>query len=146
MDEEWGAEQWHTGQAGIERLALTAGLLPDCMLGGADDCFPCAFESAPSCPVKVDPDYRGYILWLQERYLAYMRKRGKQLAVLKKVLKVHKMPIHWEYLAILALQESPNLFASAHSVRGLVYFNPETFCMEADGVFGLAAWRKSNLR
>lgn len=142
MMQKWDAEPEGAGLIQVERRVLTTGCLPNCMSSNAYDCYDCPMEGAPRCPIRADPDYRSYLLWLRDRYVAYERRRIKQLKVLKTILKRHKLPLHWENLAILAVQEAPDLFDSAHSVRGLVYFNPDTFRTEGDGVFGLAEWRK----
>jgi len=146
MVQNWDAEPEVTGLRQLQRLALTTGRLPNCMLSDAYDCYDCPVEGASRCPVRAEADHRSYLLSLRDRYLAYKRKRVKQIKVLKTILKRHKLPLHWENLAKLALQEAPDLFDSGHSVRGLLYFNPEIFRMEAEGVFGLAEWRKSSLR
>jgi len=129
---------WWIGQREIERAAAFNGQLPMCMLPYASDCFGCPLESASPCPVRVDADYRSYLNHLRGRYLAYERKRIEQLDVLKTILRRHKLPLHWEYLALLAIREAPTLFASAHSIKALVHFNPDKFRMVGEGVFALA--------
>lgn len=139
MYTEWEIDPgWWGGQADVERAATFAGHLPACMLPDFDDCSGCPLECASPCPVKVDADYRSYLRYLRDRYLAYEQKRAKQLSVLIKILKRYKLPMHWENLAILALREAPGLFTSAHSIKALVHFNPDIFCMDSDGVVTLA--------
>ena len=54
------------------------------------------------------------------------------------VHKIHESAFILMYIVFaLAL-----LVGLAHSVRGLVHFNPDIFYMESDGVFGLAEWQK----
>lgn len=143
MEQEWYLERDVAGLAHLERLVITAGQLPNCMVTRDYECYDCPVERASPCPVMDDPDYRSYLLYLRDRYLQYQRKRTKQIDVLRAILTRHKLPLHWGNLAILSLQESPELFDSADSVRGLVYFNPNVFSMEKDGVFGLVEWRRS---
>lgn len=50
------------------------------------------------------------------------------------------LPLHWEYIALLAIKEAPDLFVSPQSVRGLVFFNPDLFVMVREGVFTLAKY------
>jgi len=136
---EWDLDPgWWGGQADIERAVAFAGHLPACMLPDFDDCSGCPLESASPCPVKVDPDYRSYLRYLRDRHIAYEQKRVDQLKVLSKILKRYKLSMHWENLAILALREAPGLFTSAHSIKALVHFNTDIFCIGSDGVVALA--------
>ena len=131
-DQGRGGKYTHT-----ERRVLTSGWLPDCMSSDKYDCYGCPLDDFKGCPIDQDGDYRSYLQWLQERYVRYEHIRQQRIKVLKSILKRHKLPLHWEVLAELALRIAPEVFDSQQSVKGLVYFNTDTFFMESEGVFGL---------
>ena len=131
-----GADQeWLGGQTEIERAAAFYGQLPLCMLPSADDCFGCCLETSSPCPVRVDADYRSYLIHLRDVHFAHERRKAEQINLLTAVLRRYKEPLHWENLAILAIRESPLLFTSAHSIKALMFLHPEVFRMVSDGVF-----------
>jgi len=89
-----------------------------------------------ACPVKYSFDYHSYLKHLTSLYLDDQRKRRKRIDILVRILKEHKLPIHWEHLAILAINENSKIF-TPNSVKGLVFFNPQIFHMVSEGVFEL---------
>lgn len=126
---------WSPIQRLIEHSAAFAGVLPPCVLSKNYECYGCIADELEECPVQSDPDYRSYLLFLRDSFVEHERKRVAQIKLLQNVLRRHKLPLHWEYIALLAMKEAPELFASPQSVRGLVFFNPDIFVMVREGVF-----------
>lgn len=133
--DDWSS--WGAAQHQIEHAAAFQGRLPNCVLLSQQDCGNCPLADMPNCPVRADSDYGSYLLHLRDSYVAYETKRRKRIEILKAILKRHKLSLHWENLAILVLKEAPTLFDSAHSVKAIVFFNPNIFHLVGDGVFEL---------
>ena len=128
---------WRSTQAAIEHAAAFAGALPPCALSEAFECDGCGAEGLDPCPIGTDSDYISYLLHLRDLFIRQSSKRASQIKVLEQILRRHKLPLHWQFAALLAIKEAPELFQSPDSVRGLLYFNPEVFTMIRDGVFVL---------
>jgi len=128
---------WYSIQRSIENSAKNAGVLPPCVLSERYECYDCIAAEIQDCPVGSDSEYRSYLRVLHESFFAHERKRTAQIKLLQNVLRRHKLPLHWEYIALLAMKEAPELFVSPQSVRGLVFFNPDIFNMVREGVFVL---------
>lgn len=139
---EYSTQQWGISLAHLERRVLASGWLPACLLSNKYDCYDCPLDGVSDCPVVSDQDYNSYLYWLRDRYLLYKQQTRKRIAMLRTILKMHKLPLHWEVLAALAFRQEPDLFESADSIKGLVYSHRDVFFMEEDGVFGLAEWHK----
>ena len=131
---------WHPIQRSIEHRAAFAGVLPPCVLSRNYECYGCIAEGLQECPVGSDADYRSYLLFLHDSFVKHERKRAAQIKLLQNVLRRHKLPLHWEFIALLAIKKAPDLFVSPQSVRGLVFFNPDVFTMVREGVFILARY------
>ena len=141
MDDTPGFESsWPPSQRSIERSAAFAGVLPPCVLSKNYECYGCIAEEIHDCPVGSDAEYQSYLLFLRDSFVEHERKRVAQIKLLQNVLRRHKLPLHWEYIALLAIKEAPDLFVSPHSVKGLVFFNPDLFVMVREGVFSLAKY------
>lgn len=132
--------RWFTIQRSIEHSAAFAGVLPPCVLSKDYECHGCIAEELHECPVGSDTEYQSYLLFLRDSFVEHERKRDAQIKVLQNVLRRHKLPLHWEYIALLAIKEAPELFVSPQSIRGLVFFNPEVFNMVREGVFTLVKY------
>ena len=128
---------WHVIQRTIEYGAAFKGILPPCVLSKTYECYGCIAEGLEKCPVGADVEYQSYLLFLRDSFVEHETKRTEQIKILKKVLKRHKLPMHWEYIALLAIKEAPELFVSPQSVRGLIFFNTDVFKMSREGVFTL---------
>ena len=111
---------WPPIQRSIEHSAAFAGVLPPCVLSKNYECYGCIAEGIHECPVGSDVEYQSYLLFLRDSFVEHERKRAAQIKLLQNVLRRHKLPLHWEYIALLAIKEAPDLFVSPHSVRGLV--------------------------
>ncbi len=131
---------WHSIQRSIEHSAAFKGVLPPCVLSKNYECYDCIAAELQECPVGSDGDYRSYLLFLRDSFVAHESKRAAQIKLLQNVLRRHKLPLHWEYIALLAIKEAPDLFVSPQSVQGLVFFNPDLFVMVREGVFILAKY------
>jgi|GEM_PF-6644964 len=128
---------WPSTQAHIEHAAAFAGVLPPCALSQAFECDGCSAEGIDPCPIGTDPDYLSYLLHLRDLFLRQSTKRASQIKVLQQIFRRHKLPLHWQFAALLAIREDASLFQSPDSVRGILYFNPQVFTMIRDGVFVL---------
>lgn len=139
MFENFGDYELASRLKNIEQRVLTSGWLPCCLLTEELECDDCPLTDCVPCPVNGDGDYRSYLLWLHDHHVAYQRVRQKRIEVLKTILEKHRLPLHWEVLAELAIRMVPGLFDSPQSVKGLLFSNPDIFRMESDGVFDLVA-------
>lgn len=129
---------WQPIQRSVEHSAAFAGVVPPCcVLSKSYQCDGCIGERLQECPIGSDSEYQSYLLFLRESGVEHERKRAVQIKVLQNVLRRHKLPLHWEYIALLAIKEAPELFVSPQSVKGLAFFNPDLFTMVRDGVFTL---------
>ncbi len=131
---------WYSIQRSIEHRVAFAGVLPPCVLSENYECYDCLAVGLQECPVGADGDYRSYLLFLYDSFVKHQKNRDVQIKLLQKVLRRHKLPLHWEYIALLAMKEAPDLFVSPQSIRGLVFFNPDVFVMVREGVFILAKY------
>lgn len=129
---------WPSIQASIEHSAAFAGIVPPCALSEDFQCDGCIAEGLEACPIGSDPGFLSLLLHLRDSFFRQASKRASQIKLLQQIFRRHKLPLHWQYAAILAIKEAPALFESPDSVRGLLYFNPEVFTMIRDGVFVLA--------
>jgi hypothetical protein len=121
----------------FEHLAITKGQLPDCMESDSIGCVGCPFELESNCPIKNDSDIRSLLIDYRQQYIAYERKRIKQINSLKTTLRKYKLPIHWENLATLVIHRYPKLFSSPNQIRGLVYRNQDIFKVDERGTVQL---------
>lgn len=128
---------WNSIRNLIEHYALYEGSLPPCVLFDNYDCDNCIAKELECCPIKIDEDYRSYLLYLRDCSTENKKNRSLRLDVLKRVLGRHKLPLHWEHVAVLAMKEAPDLFVSKNAVKCLLFFNPDVFTMVRDGVFSL---------
>ena len=133
-------ETWYPIQRSMEHSAEFAGVLPPCVLSNDYDCYDCIAMGLQGCPVRSDAGYQSYLLYLRDLFVKNGKRRAAQIKVLQVVLKRHKLPLHWAYIALLAMKDTPNLFPSERSVRGVLYFNPGAFTMIREGVFILAKY------
>jgi len=131
---------WALIQRTIEHAAAFRGELPPCVLSKDYACYDCIAAGLQECPVGSDADYQSYLLFLRDSFIEHERTRAAQIKLLQNVLRRHKLPLHWEYIALLAMKEAPDLFVSPQSVKGLVFFNPDVFTMVHEGVFILARY------
>ena len=127
-------------QRSIEHAAAFAAIVPPCTLSKDYECYGCIAENLEECPVGSDPSYQSYLVVLRDSFIQHQKKRATRIELLQKILRRHKLPLHWEYIAILAMKEAPGLFESPESVRGLTYFNSDVFTMIHEGVFILAKY------
>ncbi len=126
----------------VEHAIRFYGTMPACFDSRSRDCYDCPLEFAHPCPVRVDADYRSLLEAYEEGYRVAQRRRIQQIRILTTILQRQGLRMHWEYLAVLAMQEAPaGLFPSEHSIRAVLIGNPETFRMEMDGVFNLVKRR-----
>jgi hypothetical protein len=104
------------------------------------------YSDLESCPVLRDPDALAYLRWLYERAEFSRQIRARRIEVLADILTRHKLPLHWEVIAKVALEEAPTLFESADSVRSTLFLNRPVFRQQEGGVFELeTAGKKDNL-
>jgi hypothetical protein len=130
----------NVGRSGdVERLIWT-GFFPECVSDPRTACPDCYAGDPTNCPIRLDADYRSYLMWLYDRRIAYTRLRTRRIDTLKRILTRHKQPLHWEVIAKLALAEAPNLFPSPLSVMRVLYSADGIFKNEEGGVFGLIDW------
>ena len=131
---------WYSIQTSIEHSAAFAGVLPPCVLSKNYECYDCIAEELHKCPVGSDGEYQSYLLFLRDSFVEHKRERAVQIKLLQNVLRRHKLPLHWEFIALLTIKDAPDIFVSPQSVRGLLYFNPDVFTMVREGVFILARY------
>lgn len=125
----------------IEHRVRTTGWLPDCVLSEGWGCAECPVGDLQPCPIGSDVDYRSYLLWLRDKYVAYSKLRTQRIETLQSILARHKQPLHWQVLAKIALEQAQDLFGSEHSVTQTLYSTVLVFKLEGEGVFGLTAWQ-----
>jgi hypothetical protein len=121
----------------IERAAIFYRRLPICMTSRTYDCASCPLEPISSCPVKVDPMYRSYLLSLHLTQSKCETEEREQVEMLKGILKESGPSLHWQHLAVLALRQDLSLFPSVASIKSLAYFNPEIFSTDNAGIVTL---------
>jgi len=125
----------------LEPVIFRSGRLPDCVEHEGTRCQVCLFEDWRTCPVLADPDYRSYLRWVWERQVEYYRQREKRIETLRRILATHKLPLHWEMVANISMNEAGNLFGSPQEVKGLLFINEDAFRHRGEGIFGLPEWR-----
>lgn len=133
-------EDWLYGNdwsGSLERVIYREGGLPDCVLTEGLKCLDCPFGDPDACPVLQDPDVRSYLRWQGERTIEYCREREEKIKRLRGIFRNHKLPLHWEIIARIAQDETPDLFDSPNTVRSLLFFNQDTFQHNGGGVFEL---------
>ena len=122
----------------FEQVVTTTGRLPVCMESDPIDCIGCPFELEATCPLRDDPGVRSLLLTYRDEYVAYQRQRTRRIELLKRTLTAYKLPIHWQNLATLVMHRYPQLFGSSGEIKGLVYFNPDVFEVDKNGIVKLA--------
>jgi hypothetical protein len=113
------------------------GDIPPCIASRIYQCSDCIFGDIGSCPVVLDPDSLAYLRWLYERAGVSRQIRAKRIEILRDILRRHRLPLHWEVIAKVALEEAPALFESVNSVRNTLFLNQSIFSHQGEGVFGL---------
>jgi len=91
-------------------------------------------------PAVSNGVYRAYLVSLRDAFIEHQKARAVWIRLLQKILRRHKLPLYWKFVALLAIKEAPGLFESLESVRGLLYCNPDVFIMTREGVFILAKY------
>jgi hypothetical protein len=136
---------WAAIQRSIEHDAEYVGVLPPCVLSENYECDGCIAENVEGCPVGSDGGYRAYLANLRdsliEHQIEHQKERAARIRLLQGILRRHKLPLHWEYIALLAMKEAPGLFESKESVRGFLFFNRDVFTVIHEGVFILAKYQ-----
>jgi hypothetical protein len=110
-----------------DKVIREEGHLPDCVVHEGFRCWDCPFGDWRTCPVLGDPDFRSYLRWQHEREVLYRRRRGRRIQILTSILNKHKLSLHWELVAKIAMDEAPNLFDSPQAVRQLLCLNQRIF-------------------
>ena len=113
------------------------GELPPCITNRDGHCADCMYSDLESCPVLRDPDALSYLRWLYERAEFARQIRARRIEILRDILTRHKLPLHWEVIAKVALEEAPALFESANSVRNTLFLNQPIFRHQGEGIFEL---------
>ena len=131
--------------ASIEQTIYHGGL-PDCVLREGTRCWDCRFGDYRDCPVLADPDVRSYLRWRAETTAEYYKDRAKKIAALETILLRHRLPLHWEVMAKIALDEFPELYESNNVVRMLLFFNADRFEHIGDGTFRVVRRRRQRER
>ena len=129
-DDDWSGSIDHV-------IYQEGGGLPDCVVDEGTRCLVCPFGDWHTCPVLGDPDVRSYLRWRGERTIEYYREREQKIKRLLRILRIHKLPLHWEIIARIAQDETPDLFDSPNTVRSLLFFNQDVFQHNGGGVFEL---------
>lgn len=125
----------------IERKILVTGHLPECVTDEIN-CGECHWDDPRNCPLKRDPDFQSYLVYVYERHLESVRVKTERIRSLIYIYQQHGVPLHWERAATIAESEYPALFPSPNSVRQLLFMNPDDFEQMGDGVFRLPRRRK----
>ncbi len=118
--------------------------LPPCITHRDDHCPDCMYGDLESCPVLRDPDALAYLRWLYERAGFSRQIRARRIEILRDILTRHKLPLHWEVIAKVALEEAPAFFESANSVRNTLFLNQPIFRHQGEGIFGLETVNSKN--
>ncbi len=114
---------------------------PSCLEDDEIDlpCPECPFWDRSPCPIATDPEYRSFIGWQGEQRAEYEARRDEKLDQLSKLLSMHGLPLHWEVLAAIAMEQRPDLFTSPKSVLLLMSWHPEAFEALGAGVYRVAS-------
>ena len=124
-------------QAHSQALVAQAygGNLPECSRGCL--CEDCPILSHLGCPIAGDTDFIALLEYYSSRHEAISKLREKRIDVIAEILRRHKLAMHWELLARIAMAEDSTLFPNDRSVLGILSHNPEMFREESSESFSL---------
>ena len=130
-----GWDQYDDLQAHVRYLEVLAhqGILPVCATEG--HCEECPLGAV--CPVASDIDFMALLHYYSSLHAAAEQLRERRLHAVIRVLRRHKLPMHWELLARILEEEEPKLFPSHRSVLGVLARNPDRFSEDSPGSYFL---------
>ena len=70
-------------------------------------------------PAVSNGGYLAYLVSLRDAFIEHQKARAARIRLLQKILRRHKLPLYWEFVALLAIKEAPGLFESRVSVPNL---------------------------
>ena len=122
-------------QAHVRYLEVQArkGSLPTCAT--EERCEDCPLGG--QCPVSADNDFIALLLYYSSLHTVTENLRDRRLHAVVRVLRRHKLPMHWELVAQIVDKEEPQLFPSDKSVLGILTRNPDRFSEDSPGSYFL---------
>ena len=115
------------------------GILPECSRGGL--CQDCPVLNTLGCPIAADTDFMALLEYYSSRFEAVAELRERRIDLVAEILRRHKLAMHWELIAKIAMEENPAVFTSQRSVLGILAQNPQLFRDESFGSYSLASTR-----
>ena len=121
---------------------LYLGFVPDCVWRDGSLCSDCQFGDPGDCPLLQSSEARSYLRYRLEVVRQYQRKRRRRILSLRHILEKIGVPLHWEIVAKVAMDDFPHLFESPNEIRPLLFSNEDTFTHLGDGVFEASKRRR----
>ena len=135
LAERSDGDQYDDLQAQVRFLEVQArqGILPACATGS--HCDECPFS--PVCPIAPDRDFMALLHYYSSLHAVDEQLKQRRLNAVIRILKRHRLPMHWELVAGIVEEEEPKLFPSHRSVLGILTRNPDRFSEDSSGSYFL---------
>ena len=133
-----GTSDYEDVQAHVRFLSAEAyrGNLSGCPSG--EQCEDCPWASLVACAIASDTEFMALLHVYASEHAAAEQLRERRVNALVKILQRHKLAMHWEFVARIAIEAESDLFPSDRSVLGILVHHPERFSEDSAGSYILA--------
>ena len=88
-------------------------------------CDACNYGNARRCPVRLDPEYRSYILALRTSRHLFQQEGEARRQRLVEILRRHRAPLHYQMAHRIYMRRYEDLPISDHAVYAILASHPD---------------------